>query len=238
MSTIKQDRVDLEMLLNGIDPLNKPTAIPGNPNPNTQNPVNTPSQYVDNSSDAMGVQKSFEFDYDSIKKGIRKRARRTVLNITKHILDQKLTEDEYIKDKIEQDIDTLADLYMQVETNNLMQRSLIETVSKGNSAPRLYEVFGQLTDKIQALNKQIIDTEQKIRKTYIDLKYEIRDREAESHRGQGTPVLAAPKDEPNRIITSSKQLIEMAKKRHAEQYKNTMQEDVQVVEEIKDDGKQ
>lgn len=179
------------------------------------------------SGDVMGIQKSFEFDYDSIRKGIRKRARRTVLNITKHILDESLLEDEYIKDKIEQDIDTLADLYMQVETNNLMQRSIIESVSKGNSAPRLYEVFGQLTDKIQAINKQILDTEQKIRKTYIDLKYEIRDRESEPHRNAGNAVLSAPKEEQNRIITSSKQLIEMAKKRHAEQFKNAKEVEIE-----------
>ena len=46
--------------------------------------------------------------------------------------------------------------------------------------PRNFEVFTQLTEKISALNKQIQVTEATMRKTYLDLKFEIRDKENET----------------------------------------------------------
>lgn len=208
MSTIKQDRKDFEMLLNGIAPSTDPTIIPASV------PV-TPT--VDGANPGFTPEKMFDFDYDGTKKGLRKKARKTLLNIIKHILPDDLLEEDYIKDKMEQDTDTLADLYMQLEVNNVMQRSLVDSVSRGNSMPRMYEVFGQLSDKIQALNKQIVSTEQTIRKTYIDLKMEIRDKQSEAG-GQACQQNTLMPGQST-TVSSSKQLIEMAKQRHLEKLK-------------------
>ncbi len=180
MSTIKQDRKDLEMLLNGVAPIaDTLTQQPVQPVVNQQ-PQQKPVSVVDNTQGTnLESERIFEFDYDSLRKTLKKKAKKTVQNITKHILTDDLLEEEYIKDKIEQDVESLTDLYMQVESNNVMQRSILDTVSRGNTMPRMYEVFGQLTDKIQAINKQILATENQIRKTYIDLKFEIKDKTAE-----------------------------------------------------------
>lgn len=220
MSTIKQDRKDLEMLLNGIDPIQKMNATNSSSPVQVQQPV---AGVVDNTSDtSLNGEKIFEFDYDALKKTLRKKARKTVTNITRHILPEELLEEDYIKDKIEQDIDTFTDLYMQVESNNIMQRSILDTVSRGNTMPRMYEVFSQLTDKIQAVNKQIVTTEQQLRKTYLDLKFEIKDKEAEQREyGQGGPALTAPQQEdPSKVITSSTQLIQIAKQAHKDRIMN------------------
>ena len=223
MGTIKQDRKDLEALLNGVAPIatsftgGTPNISPGSPTPQPAPNVNA---VVDNTAGTtLEPERLFEFDYDTMRKSLRKKARKTIQNLTKHILTDQMLDSEYVKDKIEQDIESLTDLYMQVESNNIMQRSILDTVSRGNTMPRMYEVFGQLTDKIQAINKQILATESQIRKTYIDLKFEIKDKEAEliemAHNDPNALTTSQPQGNQN-IVTSSKQLIEMAKKKHME----------------------
>lgn len=213
MSTIKQDRVDLERMLNGISGDSQPQQPV---QPSVQAP--SPAGLVDNSAgDSFGVEKQFSFDYEGTKKGLRKKARKTVNNIIKHILTNDMCEEEYVKDKLEQDIDVLCDLYMQLESNNVMQRSILENVARGNTMPRMYEVFGQLSDKISSINKQIIATEQTIRKTYLDLKFEINDKRAEvGDLGMQQNALEAPKQQGN-LVTSTKQLIEQARAKHRKQ---------------------
>ena len=218
MSTIKQDRKDLEMLLNGISPIEGTSTPAPQSTVVVQQPAAQPApSVIDNAGSEMGVEKVFEFNYESIRKGLRKKARKTVLNIANHILTEDMVEEDYVQDKIEQDIETLTDLYMQVETNTLMQQALVSTVSKGNLMPRYFEVFGQLTEKISALNKQVINTEQTIRKTYLDLKFEIRDKKEEQMSAPGN-LLAGPQQTANggTLVTSSLDLIAKAKAKHRE----------------------
>lgn len=222
MSTIKQDRKDLEALLNGISPIqSSPT-----PQPTVQAPAGqtAAAAVVDTTADTpLAAEKIFDFDIDAVRKGLRKKARKTVLNIVKHILPDDMIEEDYIQDKIEQDIETLTDLYMQAESNKIMQGSIINSVARGNNMPRMYEVFGQLTDKISGINKQIISTEQTIRKTYVDLKFEIRDKIAEDI-GNSDNQLSGPNtkqlENNSVIVTSSKDLNNLAKKRHREALEN------------------
>ena len=223
MSTIKQDRKDLEALLNGISPIqSSPTT-----QPTAQAPVgqSVAATVVDTTADTpLAAEKIFDFDIDAVRKGLRKKARKTVLNIVKHILPDDMIEEEYVQDKIEQDIETLTDLYMQAESNKIMQGSIINSVSRGNNMPRMYEVFGQLTDKISGINKQIISTEQTIRKTYVDLKFEIRDKIAEdignNDNNQLTSSSTKQLENNSVIVTSSKDLNNLAKKRHREALEN------------------
>lgn len=219
MSTIKQDRKDLEMLLNGISPIE--TSQPSNvQQPAVQQPANnTASVVIDNSGPEIGVERAFEFNHESIRKGVRKKARKTILNIVNHILTEDLINEDYVQDKVEQDIETLTALYMQVETNTLMQNALVDAVSKGNLMPRYFEVFGQLTEKISSLNKQIVTTEQTIRKTYLDLKFEIRDKHEEelNYGSQNSlPHNSTSNQDNDLLITSSIDLINKAKQKHKE----------------------
>lgn len=223
MSTIKQDRKDLEALLNGISPIQSSPTM----QPTAQAPVGQPvaATVVDTTADTpLAAEKIFDFDIDAVRKGLRKKARKTVLNIVKHILPDDMIEEEYVQDKIEQDIETLTDLYMQAESNKIMQGSIINSVSRGNNMPRMYEVFGQLTDKISGINKQIISTEQTIRKTYVDLKFEIRDKIAEDIGNNDNNQLASSStkqlENNSVIVTSSKDLNNLAKKRHREALEN------------------
>ena len=215
MSTIKSDRKDFEMLLNGIAPVvdNIPsnTAVTGTP-------------VADTSASDFTTVKQFEFDYEGTKKILRKKARKTLNNIVKHIIPDEMLEDEYIKDKMEQDIDTLSGLYYQLELNNVMQRSIVENVSRGNTMPRMYEVFTGMTDRMEAINKQIVSTEQQIRRTYLDLKIEIRERENENIAKDSQQKRLENGGTGSLIVSSSKQLVEMAKERHKQQMLAKMNE--------------
>ena len=215
MSTIKSDRKDFEMLLNGIAPVvdNIPsnTAVTGTP-------------VTDTSTSDFTTVKQFEFDYEGTKKILRKKARKTLNNIVKHIIPDEMLEDEYIKDKMEQDIDTLSGLSYQLELNNVMQRSIVENVSRGNTMPRMYEVFTGMTDRMEAINKQIVSTEQQIRRTYLDLKIEIRERENENIAKDSQQRRLENGGTGSLIVSSSKQLVEMAKERHKQQMLAKMNE--------------
>jgi len=170
-NTIKSDKIALEQLLNSISPAKQDTA---------QDNVKT---VVDNNGGAAALENPepiFTFDVKAEKKALTKRAKRTVMLMAEHALPQNLMEESYVQNKIEQDIETLSDLYWQVKSNSLMQNALLDVVSRGNTMPRNFEVFTQLTEKISALNKQIQVTEATMRKTYLDLKFEIRDKENET----------------------------------------------------------
>ena len=132
-----------------------------------------------------------------------------------------LTIDEYNP----QDVETLAGLYIQMENNTVMQTSLMSSVSRGNTMPRMYEVFSQLTDKIQSINKQILEPEQRIRKTYVDLKFEVRDKQNED--GNNSNLIGGPTAGQNNslpdgsvIVTNAKDLISEAKRVRIEALKN------------------
>jgi hypothetical protein len=87
----------------------------------------------------------------------------------------------------------------------------------------MYEVFGQLTDKIQSINKQIFDTEQRIRKTYVDIKYEIRDKMSEDFSvgisGPGQQNMIESNGNGT-VVTSTRNLIAGARKKHIEKINN------------------
>jgi len=213
--SIKSDRVDFEKLLNGVDP--PQTTVPADTSYGTSTAAPV-APVVDNATGAECMEvKMFDFDYDATRKRLRKRARKTIQGIVDHIVPPELVNDDYIQDKMEQDIETLLGLYMQVELNNVMQRSITENVSRGNSAPRNYEVFTQITGSIKDINKQIIDTEQRLRKTYIDLKYEVRERNGDSGaRLESLPssqIVPQIGDDGSKTVTvtSSKDLIANAK---------------------------
>jgi hypothetical protein len=222
MSTIKSDRVDFEKLLNGLDPVQQ-TPVQPVPQQIQQQQVQMNQQTaaaVDNASAAeMMSIKTFEYDYEATRKGLRKRARKTILGIVDHIIPADIMNEEYIQDKIEQDIELMTELYMQSENNKIMQRSIMDSVSRGNVTPRMYEVFAQLTDKMQSINKQISDMETKIRKTYIDLKFEIRDKRSEDSMGMNNNnnMIGMGNNQNTAqgvIVTSTKNLIGGAKRRH------------------------
>ena len=227
MSTIKSDRVDFEKLLNGLDPVVPHVGGVQTPDVSVQasSQQQTATSVVDNAPAAQMMNEPlFTFDYEAERKGIRKKCRKTILGIVNHVIPPNMIEDEYIQDKIEQDIETLTELYMQAKLNSVMQRANVEMTARGNYTARNTEVFGQLTDKMQSINKQIFDTEQRIRKTYLDLKYEIRDKQGEDFAlgvnvNNSNNMIGGPTGDGGLLVTSTKDLIAGARARHLQNVK-------------------
>lgn len=165
--SLKEERKDLQNLLNAT----------------VGNDLNISSQYSNQTQQSpieeINSEPLFEFDWDAENKKIRKRARQTIKKIVELVVPKELQNVSYIEDKMEQDEITLTGLYTQQRTCEVMQRSIVESTAKGNNAPRMYEVFGQLSEKLMAINKQIIATETQLRKTYIDLKSDYREKQAD-----------------------------------------------------------
>ena len=72
-------------------------------------------------------------------------------------------------------------------------------------------MYTQLTDKISALSKQIQVTEATMRKTYLDLKLEIRDKQAEERQNLDGPAGAKQIQGGNNhnVITGGGKLAEL-----------------------------
>ena len=121
----------------------------------------------------------FTFDYENDMRGFRKKAAKTVTTMAFHMLPKDILEEDYVKNKIEQDIDTLAELYWTRKSNTDIKLSIMNEISHGNTAPRMYDAYKSINDSIADNNKQIISTEDNLRKTYTDLKYEIQCKRAE-----------------------------------------------------------
>lgn len=154
--------------------------------------LNSPSD-LSASVDAMPTELEpaplFDIDFEKVQKNIQKRARKTLNKIIEHIIPDNLLDNQYVKEKMEQDIITLSGLHYQIYTNELMQRVLMQTVGQGNPSPRLFETFTMISKNIADTNKQMMLTEEALRKSYIDIKYEIRTKENEMVEiGQGSTI--------------------------------------------------
>lgn len=98
-NTIKNDKICLEQLLNSIAPVND-TA---------QDAIQAA---VDNNANiTVEPEPIFTFDTKSELKAMKKKARRTIQLMAEHILPKELLNEEYIQNKIDQDVETLSDLY-------------------------------------------------------------------------------------------------------------------------------
>ena len=180
----------------------------------------------------------FTFDYENDMKGFRKKAAKTVTTMAFHMLPKDILEEDYVKNKIEQDIDTLAELYWTRKSNTDIKLSIMNEISHGNTAPRMYDAYKSINDSIADNNKQILSTEDNLRKTYTDLKYEIQCKRAERESTisplESAGIISTPKEQTaqlpqpteRRVFTGTKAMIEMAKKRKKEEYLKKQAEDV------------
>lgn len=213
--SINNDKSDLEKLLMGVTGQEKKAKPPVN---------------VDTEKDVVEQKPIFTYDYDNEMRKLKKQARKTIRALVSHILTDELLEEDYIKDKIEQDIITLSELYWNRKSNEIMKLSIMDSVSKGNTQPRMYEVYSNLNDSISENNKQILATENNIRKTYTDLKMEVQTKKAES-----MPTKPENKQITQETFTTTgtKQMLEHIKERQkASEALKALSQTANVIEDV------
>jgi len=120
---------------------------------------------------------------------------------------------EYIKDKINMDVMSLAGMVYQLRTNEALQRTLISQISQGMAQPRMFEVFSMMSKTIGELNKQLIQTIEALKETYKGFKNDVKERQTEAlspSASSSTGMLTA--GDGSVVTRGTKELINNVKK--------------------------
>ena len=91
-----------------------------------------------------------------------------------------LNENEYLKNKVQVDIMSLAGMVYQLRTNEVMQKALIDQINLGMVNARMFEVFTGMSKTIGELNKQLIQTVEAIKETYRTFKNDVKEQRTEA----------------------------------------------------------
>ena len=169
----------------------------------------------------------FEIDYDQLEKDCNKKAKKLIKNATGFVLtDEFVKENPYLKNKMDIDIISLSGMLYQMELTKIMQKALTEEVRHGAMHPRMFEVFSGLAKTISENNKQLLQTVEAIKTTYLDIKDNARQNSDDIKAiGDGGVM----RNEKGIIALGTKDLIKQTKQLKAAQKNN---EDIEDVEEI------
>jgi hypothetical protein len=127
-------------------------------------------------------------DFDDLKQRCEYEARVMLNNSISVFLDDKLREEEYVKNKLEVDIMSLAGMIYQLRVNEGMQKALMKQVDAGMINPKMFEVFSQMSRAIGELNKQMLATVEAIKSTYKDLRMDFKEKQHELTAYSGGPA--------------------------------------------------
>lgn len=124
----------------------------------------------------------FTVDYVKEMKSALKKARNSIKTMLKSSIPSNYLDDEYIKDKIEQDAESLGRLYYQQRIIEIVEQANVDAIGSGNISARLIEVFNQTAKSLSDIADQINKMQVSLRKAYIDivldLKYKAQEEEA------------------------------------------------------------
>lgn len=108
-------------------------------------------------------------------------ARTMINNAISFMFPQDMIENnEYLKNKIEVDVMTLAGMVYQLRSNEAIQKTLMQQINLGATHPRYFEVFSGMAKTIGDLNKQLIQTVEAIRETYRNMKEDVKEKRMEA----------------------------------------------------------
>ena len=120
-------------------------------------------------------------NFDEVKTKCEYEAKIMINNAISFMIPKDMIENnEYLQNKIDVDILSLAGMIYQLRTNEIMQKTLIEQVNSGMAHPRMFEVFAGMSKTIAELNKQLIQTVEAIKETYKSFKQDVKDQRTEA----------------------------------------------------------
>ena len=88
---------------------------------------------------------------------------------------------EYIKEKQKLDNTSISNIFFQLKTIRMAIERIAEEINQGNTHPRLFEVFGQLQDKLTAVVKTQANYMLFLEDTYKKIKGEIDQNNTETN---------------------------------------------------------
>jgi hypothetical protein len=103
------------------------------------------------------------------------------------IPEDMIENNDYLKNKLEVDVMSLAGMIYQLRTNEVMQKAMIDQINLGMVNARMFEVFAGMSKTIGELNKQLIQTVEAIKETYRTFREDVKEKRTEA-LGPGTRV--------------------------------------------------
>lgn len=121
----------------------------------------------------------FVIEHEDIIDKNEKKALKSVQFIVNTIVPENYQENPIIKDKIKQDAEQLGQLYYQQNMNNIMIKTIMDTISKGDTTAKIFDSYTKLMSIAKDFNKQITEMQNQFRKYYIDTYLDLQHKEDE-----------------------------------------------------------
>ncbi len=121
----------------------------------------------------------FIVEHDKELNENEKKAFNSVKQIVNTIVPSVYQNNPIIKDKMLQDADQLGQLYYQQSMNNIMIKTIMDTIAKGDVSSKLFDSYTKLMSIAKDFNKQINEMQNQFRKYYIDTYMDLQHKEDE-----------------------------------------------------------
>lgn len=114
---------------------------------NTYNPSGDQESVID--QQLAVIQQNPPIDFDEMNAKFKRQANNLTSSLIKYYVDAGLIErEDYHRFKKELDDSSLENILFQIKSLRMAIERIMEDINQGNTHPRLYEVFGQLHDKL------------------------------------------------------------------------------------------
>lgn len=128
-------------------------------------------------SDILEPEPMFTMNYRSSKKQCVKRAKDQLTTIVNEVVPALMQDSKTIVDKICQDAETLGSLYYEYEKNEKIIQSIMQIISRGETSPRIFDVYAKMAEAQNKLISKITETQNQLRKYYIDTYLDIQQKD-------------------------------------------------------------
>lgn len=202
MATIKQTSNTLGNLINQINSGIPPTAASSSSFNSGLSGYSTSQSNINIDDDSipanmLNPEPVFEINYKSTQKQCIKKAKQQLQIIVKEVVPSLLQNSAMIVDKINQDAEQLGQLYYQAVCSDKVLQALMDTIARGETQARLFEVYSKLSSQQEALASKITETQNQMRKYFIDtyLDLQQKDDQDDMIASEKKPAIEAPKEE-------------------------------------------
>lgn len=121
----------------------------------------------------------FVVEHEKVISEKEDKALKSVKQIVNSIVPAAYQNNPIIKDKISQDAEQLGQLYYQQDMNNIVIKTIMDTISKGDLSSKIFDSYTKLMSIAKDFNKQINDMQNQFRKYYIDTYRDLQTKEDE-----------------------------------------------------------
>lgn len=134
----------------------------------------------------------FEINYGDEQTKAQNEAFQTVGFIIKAVIPERYQLSEMILNQQKLDAIQMGNLYYQQKMNNIALQTAMDTLAKGDTQPRMFEVIDKLQKRAADITDQIIQMQNQFRKYYIDCYLDLESKEKYDSDDLGLPAGTRP----------------------------------------------